>query len=236
LINNLFSDKQPTEFSTRLLIPTLLRNPSIITNIVSYLAANQTAHASSTILSLLADPTPKTMPHDFLLESYIPRPYKKWQAEISSICRDTFWIYLHPKNVIPLTAPTDAPFPLSARVTASVPSGFKGGVEWYATEYLTQHLSLINAILGLLRPEERRVVRRDMRNCGFEGVLGKLRKASMEYYPGLHGELQRWCWMGYRDGWNVGDVAGTRGEEMPVSGKMDLDFEVEGFELPRAAI
>ena len=27
LINNLFSDKQPTEFSTRLLIPTLLRTP-----------------------------------------------------------------------------------------------------------------------------------------------------------------------------------------------------------------
>jgi hypothetical protein len=236
LINNLFSDKQPTEFSTRLLIPTLLRNPFIITNKVSYLTANQTPQASSTILSLLADPAPKTMPHDFLLESYTPRPYKKWQAEISSICRDTFGIFLHPKNIVPLTAPTDAPFPLSARVTASVPSGFKGGVEWYATEYLTQHLSLVNAILGLLGPEQRGVVRRDMRNCGFEGSLGKLRKASMEYYPGLHGELQRWCWMGYRDGWSVGDVAGIGVEEMPVSAKMDLDFKVEEFELPTVAI
>ena len=36
---------------------------------------------------------------------------------------------------------------------------------------------------------------------------GKLRKSSKEYYPALHGELQRWCWEGYKDGWRVFDVA-----------------------------
>ena len=51
-------------------------------------------------------------------------------------------------------------------------------------------------------------VRLDMRNCGFEAVMGnKLRKSSREYYPALHGELQRWCWEGHRDGWRVFDVA-----------------------------
>jgi hypothetical protein len=178
------------------------------------------------------------MPHDFLLESYIPRPYTKWLSEINSVCRDTFWIFLHPKNIIPTSQPTDLPFPLSARVTASVPSGFKGGVEWYATEYLTTHLSLINAILGCLHASSRYDVRRDMRNCGFEGVLGgKLRKASKEYYPGLHGELQQWCWLGELDGWDVASVVGVMEEEMP-SGKLggrDLDAEVGDFELPSVA-
>ncbi len=63
-------------------------------------------------------------------------------------------------------------------------------------------------ILSGLTKEERMIVRRDLRNCGFEGVMGgKLRKSSKEYYPGLHGELQRWCWEGYNDGWRVFDVA-----------------------------
>jgi hypothetical protein len=35
----------------------------------------------------------------------------------------------------------------------------------------------------------------------------KLRKASREYYPGLHSELQIWCWEGHKDGWQVFDVA-----------------------------
>ena len=116
-----------------------------------------------------------------------------------------------------------------------VPSGFKGGVEWFATEYLTAQVSLINALLAPMSPRERRMVRMDMRNTGFEGVMGgKLRKASREYYPGLHMELQRWCWMGHQDGWPVFTV--SRGEEgvveMPVA-MTDVDFEVEEFELPR---
>jgi hypothetical protein len=82
-----------------------------------------------------------------------------------------------------------------------------------------------------------------MRNCGFEGVMGgKLRKASREYYPALHAELQRWCWEGHADGWNVFDVAmGSSGEteDMPIADKTprvhDLDFEVGDFELPKVA-
>jgi len=161
----------------------------------------------------------------------------KWLAEIQSICRDAFWIFLHPKNVIPVNPVQDLPFPLSAKVTAAVPGGFKGGVEWFATEYLTAHVSLINALLASLSVEERDVIRRDMRNCGFEGVMGgKLRKASKEYYPGLHMELQRWCWMGHGDGWSVFSVA--RGEEYqedmpPVKDLKGVEFDVEEFELPR---
>jgi hypothetical protein len=78
-------------------------------------------------------------------------------------------------------------------------------------------------------------VRRDLRNCGFENVMGgKLRKASREYYPGLHGELQRWCFEGHKDGWRVFDVArgfdGGEGVERNVD---ELESEVEEFELPR---
>lgn len=160
------------------------------------------------MLTYLADPTSETKTHDFLIESYTPRPYKKWFAEISSVCRDTFWIFLHPKNVVSLATPRDAPFPLSAKVTAPVPAGFKGGVEWCAAEYLTQHVAMLNAVLAGLSVRERNQVRREMRNCGFENIMGgKLRKASQEYYPGLHGELQKWCWEGHRDGWKVFDVA-----------------------------
>lgn len=112
-----------------------------------------------------------------------------------------------------------------------MPSGFKGGVEWNATEYLTQHLALLNTILETLEIRQRMVVRRDMRNCGFESVLGgKLRKASREYYPGLHGELQRWCWEGHRDGWKVFDVARGFGCDM---GEETLEDDVGEFELPR---
>ena len=168
---------------------------------------------STTILTYLTDPVPETKPHEFLAESYTPRPYKKWHAELTSITRDTFWMFLHPKNVIPLSPPIEAPFPHTAKVTASVPSGFKGGVEWTAAEYLTAHIALVNGVLAGLPVWKRGEVRRDMRNCGFEVVMGgKLRKVSREYYPGLHGELQRWCWESHRDGWRVFDV--SRGFEV----------------------
>ena len=87
-------------------------------------------------------------------------------------------------------------------------------MEWCATEYLTAHLAVLNALLaGVGERDERVRIRRDLRNCGFEGIMGrKLRKASREYYPGLHGELQRWCWDGHRDGWRVLDVARGFGE------------------------
>jgi len=74
-----------------------------------------------------------------------------------------------------------------------------------------------------------------MRNCGFEVLMGgKLRKASREYYPGLHLELQRWCWMGHGDGWSVFTVArGEEYEEMPKSELADVQFEVGEFELAK---
>jgi hypothetical protein len=179
-------------------------------------------------LTYLSDPAPETKPHEFLAESYISRPYKKWHAELAAITRDTFWIFLHPKNIIPVTAPDEAPFPHTAKVIVAVPSGFKGGVEWCAAEYLASHIALVNGVLAGLGRETRTRVRRDLRNCGFEGVMGgKLRKASREYYPGLHGELQRWCWMGYQDGWRVFDV--SRGIEQG----MDEEEQVRELECSR---
>jgi hypothetical protein len=87
----------------------------------------------------------------------------------------------------------------------------------------------VNAILEPLTRRERDAVRRDLRNCGFEGVLGKLRKGSREYYPGLHGELQRWCWIGYVDGWRVQDVArGSTAETTEETTEENEDFEVGG--------
>jgi hypothetical protein len=118
-------------------------------------------------------------------------------------------------------------------------------VEWCATEYLSVHLSLVNGLLSALDKKGRMQLRRDLRNCGFEGVCGgKLRKSSREYYPGLHTELQRWCWMGHVDGWSVFDVArgggGVESEDLPVADggvkveeKVDeLEFEVDEFEMP----
>jgi len=86
-------------------------------------------------------------------------------------------------------------------------------VEWFAAEYLTAHISLVNVLLeGLAEREDREKLRCELRSCGFEDLLGaKVRKASREYYPGLHVELQRWCWRGHVDGWMVFYVA--RGED-----------------------
>jgi len=115
-------------------------------------------------------------------------------------------------------------------------------VEWCATEYITAHLAVMNAVLaGMAGRRERETVRRDLRNCGFEGVMGgKLRKASREYYPGLHGELQRWCWEGQRDGWRVEVVArGFEGREEETVQKEhggEEEVDVEEFELPRAVV
>jgi len=98
----------------------------------------------------------------------------------------------------------------------------------------------VNGILEKLEGrEERRIVRRDMRNCGFEVLMGvKLRKASREYYPGLHAELQRWCWEGHKDGWSVFDVARgfeSRKEEVIENSKRrveDVEVDVGEFQLP----
>jgi hypothetical protein len=82
-------------------------------------------------------------------------------------------------------------------------------------------------------------VRRELRSCGFEGVMGgKLRKASREYYPGLHAELQRWCWEGHVDGWRVGDVARGFGEEklQGEEGEGTEEVDVGEFELPTAVV
>lgn len=83
-------------------------------------------------------------------------------------------------------------------------------------------MALLNGLLAALPMGKRMELRQDLRNCGFEYIMGgKLRKASREYYPGLHAELQRWCWEGHKDGWNVFDVArgvgGVEIEEMPVA-------------------
>ena len=192
------------------------------------------------MLSYLADPAPETKPHDFLAESYTPRPYKKWHSEVNSICRDTFWIFLHPKNLIPICPSTDLPFPLSAKITAPVPSGFKGGVEWYATEYITQHLSLLNVILTSLEKRDSWTLRKNLRDCGFEYIMGgKLRKASREYYPGLHAELQKWCWEGHRDGWKVFDVARgfeSVGDDGATTGDLNVDVDDGEFESPTAVV
>jgi hypothetical protein len=205
--------------------------------IVSHLTANPSS--ATTILSYLADPVPESKPHTFLLPSYTPRPYKKWHSEINSICRDTFWIFLHPQNIIPISPPHIQPFPHTAKIVAQVPSGFKGGVEWCATEYLTAHLAVMNAVLaGVAGAGEREQVRRELRDCGFEGVMGgKLRKSSREYYPGLHGELQTWCWEGHVDGWRVGDVArgfGEAGEKQREEEREEVD--VREFEVPTAVV
>jgi hypothetical protein len=83
----------------------------------------------------------------------------------------------------------------------------------------------VNGVLLGLAAGRRKEVRRDMRSCGFEGVMGgKLRKASKEYYPGLHLELQRWVWEGHRDGWRVIDVA--RGFDVE-------EQQVEELDCPR---
>ncbi|MCJ1476592.1 hypothetical protein MMC13_005258 [Lambiella insularis] len=213
LLRLLFSSgeekKGPSEFATRSIIIALL---------FTYVSTSPSKDASSrarTILSYLRDPIPKDdeRPPGFIDQMRRPRPYKVWCKEITDVTKEVFWIFLHHLNVIPYPPPSApstsyavAHFPVARAPVAAAP--YVGGVEWEATMYLATHLDLLNALIALLPTiDERNSLRMELRDSGFEKVMGSmLRTCKEKFYGGVHAGLGTWVGAALEDGWACNEV------------------------------
>jgi hypothetical protein len=166
--------KGPSEYTTRgIVINILLAHLTAAAGDPRLLPAR-----AADILGYLADPQPpeEQRPIPFILDMRLPRPYKVWHREVSSVTKEVFWIFMHNLNVIPLpggsrnpnnaSGPTTPPWSPPAAAPAAmaadeyaraffpqqrppVPAApYVGGVEWEATHYLAAHVDLLNGLVA----------------------------------------------------------------------------------------
>lgn len=77
-------------------------------------------------------PSTPISPHAFIASLHTPRIYKSYLHELSDTCRDYFWVFCHPQNVIWNLDETDE----AKVVRPRAPGGMTGGVEYEAMGYL----------------------------------------------------------------------------------------------------
>jgi hypothetical protein len=144
-----------------------------------------------------------------------PRPYRVWCKEIVNVTKEVFWIFLHGLNVVPIASiPAVAEgetymqthFPRERPPVPVAP--YVGGVEWEATNYLANHLDLMNGLITSLPTfKERNVLREELRVSGFEKMMGiSLRTCKEKFYSAVHDGLKTWVAAAAADGWDVKDV------------------------------
>ena len=236
LLKLLFSSgeekKGPSEFTTRALIASLL---------FAYLQSapiGTPAERATTLLTYLRDPEPDAAarPPDWMLGMHRPRPYKVWVGEISNVTKEVFWIFLHHHNVIPYPClPENAGsyltihFPPSRSPVPAAP--YVGGVEWDATNYVADHLDLMNGILASLdSAAARNELRAQLRDSGVEKVMGvSLRTCKEKFYGAVHAALSTWIGAARDDGWSARMVkeGPTREERMNSSPRKHKGKETE---------
>jgi hypothetical protein len=221
--------KGPSEYTTRGVIITIL-----LAHLKSALKDPQarTTRAAD-ILGYLSDPVPpeEKRPMSFILDMRQSRPYKIWHREVSNVTKEVFWIFLHHHNVVALpqggdasTSPptstsiaqleldlnaeeyTEAYFPQPRPPVPAAP--YVGGVEWEATNYVAAHLDLMNGLIAALSTkQERNALRLDMRNSGWEKIMGSaLRTCKEKFYNCVHSGLRTWAAAAVADGWDTRDV------------------------------
>lgn len=208
LLRMLFDEekKGPSEFTTRGIVLSLL-----FTHLSSASAENLVPRAK-TIMAYMRDPTPpeESQPLNFIASIYQPRPYRVWCKEISNVTKEVFWIFLHQLNVVPVTEATEINSePYSKRYfpppRPPVPAApYVGGVEWDATNYIANHLDLLNGLLAALpTASERNTLRTELRASGFEKVMGtSLRTCKEKFYSSVHDSLKLWVAAAAEDGWD----------------------------------
>lgn len=227
LITNLFDEekKGPAEFTTRCLIISLLymhlstsptsSRPLRARRILGWLSNKQTNTTRRPLdLEIFHSISSAHLHRDHDPIPYIPRPYQNWAKEVSNVTKEVFWIFLHASNIIPLLPSTsssssymDRNFPTERPPQPA--AAHVGGVEWEATTYLAAHLDLLNAcIASLATREERNEVREDMRNSGWERVMGGALRLIKDKLHGeaVHVGLRTWVRASVEDGWDAGDV------------------------------
>lgn len=199
--------KGPSEFNTRGVIISLLN---------SHLAAapaSQRPLRTRRVLGYLTDKIPKKRSLDFIEIAHTNRPYRRWCKELSNVTKEVFWIFLHGSNIIPLLPASslslsycERNFPQERPPVPAAP--YVGGVEWEATNYLASHMDLLNAcIASLAGRDERNDLRMDLKNSGWERVMGgALRTCKEKLHAHIHDGLKTWVRAAAEDEWYVGDV------------------------------
>ena len=240
LIDLLFDPerKGPSEFTTRSLVIGLL-----FTHISTATPA-QRHHRTKSVLRILADPAPRESkrPLEFVDKMHIARPYKRWCKEVVDVTKEVFWIFLHHQNIVPfiqVDETKDFATAYHPRERVPVPAApYVGGVEWDATNYLATHLDLTNAMLcSIPTCAERNQLRLDMRNSGFEKVMGgSLRTASTKFYGAVHDGLKVWVAAAACDMWDSVSAVrcGDFHKPPPAKKKKTVQAETPKVELPLA--
>jgi hypothetical protein len=223
LIELLFDEekKGPSEFTTRGLIINLLFTH------LSTAPQSQKPERTRRILAYLADKLPKEeqRPIEFIEVAHTRRPYKRWCKEVVNVTKEVFWIFLHGSNVISLPSPSESHsqdrdytyctihFPAERPPVPAAP--YVGGVEWEATNYLANHLDLLNGCIASLgTKDERNSLRLDLRNSGWEKLMGgSLRTCKDRLHIAPHEGLKTWIAAAMADEWEISDVRfGPRSE------------------------
>ena len=213
LVGLLYSEekKGPSDFTTRTIIIGLLS---------AYLSSAPTPDIAARAQILLAYVRDPSKPEAAQLPGFIttmhhPRPYRVWQKEISDVTKEVFWIFLHQVNVIPypdITSTSERATYLSRHFPQPHPpiptAPYIGGVEWEATTYLTTHLDLLNGLLASLPTRnERNALRQELKDSGFEKVMGgSLRTCKEKFYGSVHAALSTWVGAAKEDGWEFKGV------------------------------
>ena len=211
LLQLLFDEdkKGPSEYTTRSIIITIFS---------TYLADSTSSDLASRarlLLSYLHDPSKpeESQPPGFIASIYHSRPYRVWQREMTNVTKEVFWIFLHHTNIIPypkISETSDSY--VSRHFTREHPpvpaAPYIGGVEWDATNYLTAHVDLLNGIMASLPTrEERNRLRQELKDSGFEKVMGvNLRTCKEKFYGCVHEALSTWVGAAMEDAWPYQDV------------------------------
>ena len=255
LLKMLFDDerKGPSEYNTRTIIINLLH---------SYLTNSTIGTLSSrarTILGYLRDQSPpqKAQAPAFITSIYYPRPYRTWNKELNNLTKEVFWIFLHHHNIIPYPPEPIDPnlsfqerfFPRDHPPVPAAP--YIGGVEWDATAYVTAHLDLINGLIASISSQsERNNLRREMKDSGFEKLMGvSFRTCKEKFYGSVHEALSIWIGAAHEDEWPEKDIRqgppkddivrspvkkGKKTDQAPKLDMPKLDLDGEDAERPTA--
>lgn len=204
--------KGPAEFSTRAIVISLL---------FAYVSATLNSPAAQheqrtrAVLKLMKDEDPEAekQPYEFMSQMHVSRPYRTWCKEVTNVTKEVFWIFLHHMNVVPVEKPEPSAEPFSRqyfpKARAPHPAApYVGGVEWEATQYLATHLDLLNGlIVSLPTRQERNQLREELKQSGFEKIMGiSLRTCKEKFYGGVHDGLRCWVAAATADGWPREDV------------------------------
>ncbi|KAK9458030.1 armadillo-type protein [Dipodascopsis uninucleata] len=237
LIDLLFSDKQPSYFTTRSLII------HILCSHIRLARPGDRATRAKTVLEYLEDSQKARdrLGPNFIEISHPPRLFKKWFTECHNVVRDVFWVFIH-KTYNIRVHPFDAADIFDKPKPVIVTKSYIGAVESEALEYLALHLELMNIILiSIPSRSQRNAIRQQLRDCRFESLVANyLRTATTSYTKSLQRNLELLLSAANSDGWDIqymrtGTISVRRIQSsapLVITNMTTDDFSADDFTLP----